>query len=82
MNKKYYINYGTYAGNEWVYGTLEKALEIADFNVTYTQESISITDKNNEIVAERPWNETIEYIENESNPIKFGNYGYYGDWAF
>ena len=82
MNEKYYINYGTYAGNEWVYGTLEKAMETADFNATYTQESISITDKNNEIVAERFWNETNEYIENESNLIKFGDYGYYSGWAF
>lgn len=39
---KYYVNYGTGAGNEEVEGTLEDAMRVAEEGLTYTQQSVRI----------------------------------------
>jgi hypothetical protein len=80
---KYFINYGTGVGNEWVDGTLEDAMKTADENATYTQEPICIQNENGDVITGRSWY-GIAYDENENDcedPIKFGSYGFYADWT-
>lgn len=76
----FYINYNTGAGNEWVTGTIEDAMKKADENATYTQETIAIENANHDELAHRSWHGTLEFIDGEENPIKFGDSGYYSDW--
>ena len=78
---KYYINYNTGAGNEWA-DTLEAAKELADDGAAYTQQPIIIEDEDGKEVTRRPW-WGVQYDEDEgdeTDPICFGSYGYFGDW--
>lgn len=78
---KYYINYGTGAGNEWVEGTLEEAKQIADRGISYTECSVSIYDENMEFVCKRKWWGCLTGIEECTDPIDFGSFGFYDDWG-
>ena len=80
---KYYINYHTGAGNEWIEGTLEEAMAAADRGAAYTQENITVEDESRSVVASRNWY-GVDYASAdvaEENPIRFGDYGYYADWC-
>ena len=78
----YCIEWNTGAGNEWIDGILEKAMQVADDNAAYTQQAIEIFDEDMELVARRAWCSTTEFIEENENPIRFGTFGYYADWSF
>ena len=86
---KYYIDYGTGAGNKWVEGTLQDAMKQADNGATYTKETYGVYLYNEALeeytpVAVRTWYGTQYNADDESlyaeEPITFGNFGFYGDW--
>lgn len=79
---RYYIDYGTGAGNEWVHGTLEDAKAIADEGATYTQCSITIQDSDYSDICTRHWDGSTydKDMVDDENPIIFGDYGFYSDW--
>lgn len=78
---EYYIYYGTGAGNGIVHGSLEDAKAYADKGACYTQTDIRICNVRGELVAERSWwGFGLGGIEENCDPIQFGDYGYYGDW--
>lgn len=83
---KYYINYHTGAGDEWIEGTLDEAKEAADDGAAYTQQDITIEDENGDAVCFRPWWGT-EYDpdateDREDEVIQFGSFGHYGEWQY
>lgn len=81
---KYYVNYGTGAGNEWVEGTLDEVMAIADNGATYTQADIKIMDENDNLIAIRRWwgvkFDPEESDCSEDEIISFGDFGYYDAW--
>ena len=81
---KYYINYHTGAGNEWVEAdSIYDVQAIADDGAAYTQEDITIEDEDDNVLARRRWCGAAYDPEEawEENPICFGEYGYFGDWC-
>ncbi len=77
----YKINYGTGCGNKSIEANdIDTAQEIADRDITYTQCSVTILDANDNEIALRPWNPTMEDVKSEINPIIYRPWGYYGDW--
>jgi hypothetical protein len=78
--ERYYINFGTGAGNRYA-DSLEEAMEVADESASYTQRSITILDSDDNVVAVRGWCGCRDGIEEELDPIDFGDFGYYGDWS-
>ena len=82
---KLYINHHTGAGNEWVeVDSLNDAKNIADEAASYTQESITIEDEDGNELTRRTWY-GYHNVDDESeceNPIRFGTFGFYGDWSF
>jgi hypothetical protein len=83
MTQEYRINYHTGAGNETINtDDIATVMDKADEGAAYTQENISITDENGNLVAIRRWY-GVAYnpdTDEESNPIIFGTFGYYSDW--
>lgn len=82
MNK-YYVDYGTGAGNFIFEGSLEEAMKLADEGLAYTQSSVVIKDYDtHEDVAMRRWYGVPpdDNAENNEFIIGFGNLGYYDDW--
>lgn len=80
---KYYIDYGTGAGNEWA-PTVEAAKKIADNGAAYTQRAIVIEDESGQEIARRQWwgvrYDPGETDEKETDIIDFGDFGYFGAW--
>ena len=76
---KYFVNYHTGAGDFEFEGELFEAMEAADKDAAYTQESITI-EQDGEVVARRPWYGCMTGVEEEANPIPVGTFGFYGDW--
>ena len=77
---KYYINYGTGAGNFEVEGTLEDAKIEADKSIAYTQCSVAI-EKDGETVSQRRWigcEATDD--DREEDIIEYGSFGFYTEW--
>ncbi len=76
---KYYINYGTGAGNELVEGTLDEAKKVAEDGLAYTQTDIRIQTEHGEDVAVLNW---YGVTPNEDDVVtaKFGDFGFYGEW--
>lgn len=80
VEQRYYIDYGTGAGNEWAEGTLDDAKKAAAEGVRYTQTDAVILEDGEE-VARLTWcgcqldDDDIEVIAD------FGNFGYYY-WAY
>ena len=77
--QRYYIDYGTGAGNEWVEGTLEDAQKTAAESVAYTQTDAVILEDGEEVARLawcgcRPDDDDIEVVAD------FGDFGYYY-WA-
>ena len=77
--ERYYINFNTGAGNKYA-DSLEEAMKIADEGASYTQCDITIIGPNGTDVAVRGWCGCRDGIEDETDPIDFGDFGYYGDW--
>lgn len=89
---KYYIDYGTGAGNEYVNGELEDAQKAADEGAAYTQCGISIFpvdaegNKAEEPECTRKWWSVkfdSELYENgeDTDIIDFGDFGYFDEWS-
>lgn len=84
--KKYYIRYGTGAGDEEVEGTLAEAMRKADEGAAYTQHNIEIYQRGSLHVAVRHWfgvsfdpnDEANRYITAD-DVIEIGD-GYYDAW--
>lgn len=75
---RFYIDYGTGAGNEWVTGTLEEAKQTAAEGVTYTQTDAVILEDGEE-VARLVWcgcppDDDIDVV------VRYGDFGFY-TWA-
>ena len=80
---KYYIDYGTGAGNEYVEGTLEQAQQTANQGASYTGENIKIIISDEHLVCSRKWYGVpfdVELYEDAADVIPFGNFGYYDEW--
>jgi hypothetical protein len=84
---KYTINYHTGAGDEEIETDDLKLLQnLADEGASYTQRSITIEctaeddDEDVTIICMRPWIGCTSGIEDQDDPIDFGNFGYYADW--
>lgn len=76
---KYYINYCTGAGNEYVVGTLEDAKKTAEESLSYTQEDVRIQTEDGEDVAVLKWYGTTP-AEDDIVTARFGDSGFYGEW--
>ena len=78
MDRKYFIDYGTGAGNEWS-DTIEEAMRLAEEGLSYTLQPVTIYNEGEE-VARLPWF-GIDPEEDEVVTSKFGSHGYYGEWG-
>ena len=77
--KKYYVNFGTGAGNQEV-ETVEDGMAYAGENASYTQQRIEIRRmEDEEVVAYLPWWGT-KAEEDDAVTCNFGDYGFYGEW--
>jgi hypothetical protein len=74
---KYYIYYGTGAGNEWVTGTLEEAKQAAVEGVHYTQTDVVILEDGEEEVARLVWYGYPREVDDIEVVIDFGGFGFY-----
>lgn len=76
---KYYINYGTGAGNECVDGTLDEAKKAAEEGLTYTQTDVKIQTEEGDDVAVLRWY-GVQPEEDDVVTTKFGDSGFYAEW--
>lgn len=76
---RYYINYGTGAGNEYVEGTIDDAKKAAEDGLAYTQTDVKIQTEDGEDVAVLNWY-GVSPEENDVVTARFGDYGFYGEW--
>jgi len=78
QKRKYYIDYGTGVGNEWVTGTLEEAKKTAEEGARYTQTDITIL-LDGEIVACLAWSDCRIDVDDEDIEVvkDFGDFGFY-----
>ena len=67
-----------YIWNGYGYKTLEEAVKDAEHYAAYTQENIDIYTPSGLYL--RRWWGTPEGWENCEDPIRFGKFGFYGDW--
>jgi len=77
--KKYFVDFGAGAGNEWA-DTIEEAMTLAVEGLSYTQETVNIYDGEN-IVATLPWY-GIKPDNDDVITARFGDFGFYGEWIF
>lgn len=77
---KYYINYGTGAGNEYVEGTLEDAKKVAEDGLSYTQTDVKVQTEDGEDVAILKWY-GVQPEKDDVVTAQFGDYGFYGEWT-
>lgn len=77
---KYIIDYGT-TFKKVKSEDIDELKKIADENTAYNQEDICIKNEEDEIIARRKWYSTKDGIEEEVNPIDYGDFGFYGDWV-
>ena len=52
----------------------------ADKHIGYNQESMLILDSNGDELSRRSWWGCTDGIEDCNNPIRYGDFGFYGDW--
>lgn len=79
-NMKYFINYGTGAGNFEIEGTLADAKRAADEVIMYTQRNVTI-EKDEETVSQRTWYGCEATVEDrEEDIIDYGTFGFYSEW--
>lgn len=77
---RYYINYGTGAGDEYIDGTLEEAKKVAEDGLAYTQEDVKIQTEEGDVVAVLRWY-GVKPEDDDVVTAKFGDYGFYGEWC-
>ncbi len=77
----YSINYNTGAGNEDDIETIDEAQAIADQGAAYTQQDIDLIDDATSETLTRKWCGCLDGLDECDDPIQFGSFGYYGDWA-
>lgn len=75
----YTVNYHTGAGNSAA-ETLDDAKKVADNGACYTQQDITVEDEEGNVAARRTWYGCTDGISECISPIRFGNFGFYGDW--
>lgn len=81
MNKmKWYVDYGTGAGNFWFDGTLDEAKSAAEDGLCYTQSSVDIMDEEYNVCARLPW-WGVQPSEDDEVTACFGSFGFYGCWS-
>lgn len=82
MTNKYYINFGTGAGNFWVEGDIEEAKQRAAEARTYCQSSCVINEYPIGPVCVSTWvPKKYDPEEDPDEPIAdFGDFGYYAAW--
>jgi hypothetical protein len=79
---KYYINYGTGAGNRAIESDdMDMVKNEADEGIAYTQTSVLIADDDGNEITTRTWVGCESGIEDQEEPIQFGSFGYYTDWS-
>lgn len=80
---KFYIDYGTGAGNEIIEGTIEDAKREADEGICYTQTDCKIyegeSNDGNLIVTRHWWGCEPTDEDEEDDIIKVGG-GFYSEW--
>lgn len=76
---KYFINYNTGAGNIEIDGSIEEAMKLAEEELGYTQQNVSI-EQDGEQIAYLPWWGVIPE-EDDFVTKQFGDYGFYGEWV-
>ena len=74
VDADYNPNGGPYVG----FSTLEEAERARDNGASYSQRNMVIYAP--EGVYTRKWWNTTQGVEDCNDPIKFGNFGFYGDW--
>jgi hypothetical protein len=77
----YTISYNTGAGDESDIDTLDEAMTTADEGARYTQQDIDIVDDVTGETLTRKWCGCLDGLDESSDPIQFGSFGYYADWA-
>ncbi len=77
---KYFINYGTGTGDEYVEGTLDEAKKVAEDGLSYTQTDVSIQSEDGEDVAILKWY-GVQPNEDDIVTAQFGDYGFYSGWT-
>lgn len=76
---RYYVNFGTGAGNEWVEGTLSEAQKVAEDGLAYTQTDVKIQTEDGKDVAVLPW-WGVTPEDDDVVTARFGDFGFYGEW--
>lgn len=76
--KEYTIDYGTGVTHVVEASSVQEAMEEAESQLSYTQESVYLLHGGRE-VARLPWH-GVSPEEDNVVIAKFGNYGYYGEW--
>jgi len=78
---EYTINYNTGAGNITIETSdIESLKALADEGSSYTQQIITIEDNDGIETARREWYSYLSGADECDDPIRFGTFGYYGDW--
>lgn len=77
---KYFINYGTGAGNEYVEGTLDEAKKVAEDGLSYTQTDVKVQTEDGDDVAILKWY-GVQPNEDDVVTAQFGDYGFYSEWS-
>lgn len=77
---KYFINYGTGAGNEYVEGTLDEAKKVAEDGLSYTQTDVKVQTEDGDDVAILKWY-GVQPGEDDIITAQFGDYGFYSEWV-
>lgn len=91
-SKKWYVNFGTGEGDEYIEGELDTALAFADNSAAYTSADIKVYSVDDEgKISETPacmrWWVGIKfdpdlYEDGEyADIIDFGEFGYYDEWS-
>lgn len=62
--------------------SIKEAKKEADSWSSYNSENLEILTKENEVVAIRRWQGSLDAIEDAIDPIQFGDYGYLRDWEW
>jgi hypothetical protein len=77
-SKRYYVRYGTGAGDKEVIGTLEEAEKEAEKGIAYTQKDVAIT-LDDVVVARAIW---WQFQPHNSDKVlaSFGKFGCYTGW--
>lgn len=74
------VDFRTGTGNLYA-DTIEEAMELADKNACYTEQSIVIFDtQTGQELYVRNWYGTNEGLDLNDNPIDYGANGHYADW--